>query len=144
MFIFTFWHFFGVFLDAVSNFHNMIITNQKPELVIRNCQWKCMVIELRDVFYARKGTGIYPGRLGDRYTGLGTQTLAPKNHSSSFAFSVVCQQKIRWRNYFTMHLIISKWLRRKKCGQKTNTMQQKDVAVKEEIVYESVFIYLST
>ena len=31
----------------------------------------------------------YSGRLGDRYTGLGVQVLAPKKHFSSFLFSVV-------------------------------------------------------
>ena len=45
-------------------------------------------------------------------------------------------------NDFTMHLIISKWLRRQKSKQKTKTMRQKDVEAKEEIAYESVFIYL--
>ena len=28
--------------DEVSNFGNGMLTNQKPELVIRNCQWNCM------------------------------------------------------------------------------------------------------
>ena len=41
-----------------------------------------------------------------------------------------------------MHLIISKWLRKQKCRQKRKSMRQKDVEAKEEIVYESVFIYL--
>ena len=27
--------------DEASNFRNRILTNQKPELVIRNCQWNC-------------------------------------------------------------------------------------------------------
>ena len=35
----------------------------------------------------------YPGRLGDRYTGLGAQTPVPKRHFSNFFFSVVFQQK---------------------------------------------------
>ena len=30
-----------IFLDEVSNFHNRILTNQKPELVIRHCQCNC-------------------------------------------------------------------------------------------------------
>ena len=50
-----FWHFLFVFhqsncifiifisfFDTVSNFRNRILTNQKPELVTRNCHWKCM------------------------------------------------------------------------------------------------------
>ena len=32
--------------DEVLNFGNRILTNQKPELVIRNCQWNCMMYEL--------------------------------------------------------------------------------------------------
>ena len=42
-----------------------------------------------------------------------------------------------------MHLIILKWLRRQKCRQKGKTMKQEDVEAKEEILYESVFIYLN-
>ena len=38
------YHFF-FFFDKVSNFHNML-TSQKPELVIRNCQWNCMHWEI--------------------------------------------------------------------------------------------------
>ena len=30
------------FFDEVSNFPNRILINQKPEQVIRNCQWNCM------------------------------------------------------------------------------------------------------
>ena len=37
-------------------------------------------------------------------------------------------------NDFTMHLIISKWLRRQKCRQKSKTMRQEEVEVKEETV----------
>ena len=45
-------------------------------------------------------------------------------------------------NDFTVDIIISKWLRKQKCRQKRKTMRQKDVEAKEEIAYESVFIYL--
>ena len=45
---------------------------------------------------------------------------------------------------FTMNLIISKWLRIQKFRQKRKTMRQKDIEVKEEIVYESVFSCLNT
>ena len=34
-----FYHFHLFFLISI---HNKILTNQKPEWVIRNCQWKCM------------------------------------------------------------------------------------------------------
>ena len=68
-----------------------------------------------------------------------------KNHFSIFVFSVVIQQKYVEVaiNDFTMHIIISKWLRRQKCRQKRKTMKQKDFEKKEEIVYESVFVYLN-
>ena len=38
----------------------------------------------------------YSGGLGDSYTGLGSQTLVPKKHFSSFHFSVALQQNICW------------------------------------------------
>ena len=34
---------FSFFFDEVSNFHKRILTNQKTELAIRNCQWDCML-----------------------------------------------------------------------------------------------------
>ena len=42
-----------------------------------------------------------------------------------------------------MHLVISKWLTRQKCRQEKK-VKPKDVEVKEETVYESVFIHLNT
>ena len=53
MFTYTFWHFFVIFhhknmrfyhfhFFQVSHFHNKILTNQKPELFIRNRQRNCM------------------------------------------------------------------------------------------------------
>ena len=30
------------FFDEVLNFRNRILADQRPELVIQNCQWKCM------------------------------------------------------------------------------------------------------
>ena len=71
---------------------------------------------------------------------------APKKHCSSFAFSVVFQQKYVEVviNDFTVHLIILKWLRRQKSRQKRKTTRQKNDEVKEGIVYYSVFIYLNT
>ena len=90
----------------------------------------------------------HPGRLGDRYTGLGAQTLAPKKHILGFLFSVVFQLKKYVEvvlSDFTMHLIISKWLRRQKWGQKWEKMKSKDVEAKEETGHErSVFIHLNT
>ena len=38
-------------------------------------------------------TMTYPGRLGDWYTNLGAQILAPKKYFLSFLFVVVYQQK---------------------------------------------------
>ena len=43
--ILYFFHFHS-FFDEVSNFWNRILTNQKPEVVIRNCQWNCMFFSL--------------------------------------------------------------------------------------------------
>ena len=42
----------------------------------------------------RTDSGTYPGRLGDWYTCLSTQNLAPKKHFSCFVFSIVIQWKI--------------------------------------------------
>ena len=46
-------------------------------------------------------------------------------------------------NDFTKHQIISKWLKRQKCGQNRKTMRQKDVDTNKEIVHENVFIHLN-
>ena len=43
----------------------------------------------------------------------------------------------------SLHLLVSKWLRRQKCRQRRKTIRQKDIEAKEEIVYESVFTYLN-
>ena len=37
---FSLFHFF--LCDEISNIRNRILPNQKPEQVIRNCQWNCM------------------------------------------------------------------------------------------------------
>ena len=88
---------------------------------------------------------MYPGHLGDHYTALGTQTLVPKKHFSSFLFSVVFHQKICWcrDQWFHKASNISKWLRRHKHEQKRKTIRKKDVEPKEEIIYESVFVHLN-
>ena len=41
-FFFFFFIIFISFLDEVSNFRNRILTSQKHELVVSNCQWNCM------------------------------------------------------------------------------------------------------
>ena len=84
--------------------------------------------------------------------------------NSSTTFSVMysghlgIQKNISFYNFFylylnkeyvemtdaTMHLIISKWLRRQKCRQDRKTMKQKEIKTKEETVNESVFIHLNT
>ena len=68
----------------------------------------------------------YLGHLGDRYTGLGAQTVLPKKHFSGFLFSVILNKKYVAVViiYFTMHLIISKWLRIQKSRQKGKAMRQ--------------------
>ena len=58
MLLYVYIHFFGILLlffikkflflsfsflfEKASNFSNRILTNQKPELVIKSCQWNCM------------------------------------------------------------------------------------------------------
>ena len=88
----------------------------------------------------------YSGCLGDQYTSFGAHTLAPNKHFSSFLFQLYFNKKYFEVviNAFTMHLILSKWLRRQKCRQKRKTMKQEEVEAKEETVYESVFIHLNT
>ena len=58
----------------------------------------------------------YSGRSGDRYTGLGAQTLPPQNTFQVFFFQLYFNKKYVEvaTNDFTMHLIISRWLRIKK------------------------------
>ena len=46
-------------------------------------------------------------------------------------------------NDFTMHLIISKWLRGQKCRHKRQTTSQKEVEAKEELDSENDFIHSS-
>ena len=52
----------------------------------------------------------YPGRLGARYTGLGTQTLAPKKSFLTSFFSVAIQKRNTLKK--------SKWLRRQKINRR--------------------------
>ena len=40
---FVFLSFSFIFFDEVSNFRNIILTTQKRELVVSNCQWDCNV-----------------------------------------------------------------------------------------------------
>ena len=42
--IFISFFFFSFFFDELSNFRSKISTNQKQELVIRNCLWNCTSI----------------------------------------------------------------------------------------------------
>ena len=58
---------------------------------------------------------MYPGRLRDRYTGLGAQTLARKKTLQVFFFQLYFIKKYIdvAINDFTKHLIISKWLKNK-------------------------------
>ena len=70
---------------------------------------------------------------------------APKKHFSSFFFQLDFNKKYLEVaiNDLTLHLIISKWLRRQQCRQKRNTMRQKEVEAKEKPVYKKVFINLN-
>ena len=42
--------FFISFFEKVSNFFNIILTNQKLELVIRNCQGNCMQVTSEKIY----------------------------------------------------------------------------------------------
>ena len=68
---------------------------------------------------------MYPGCLGDWYTGFGSQAIAivPEKHFkfSSF-FSFISYVAI---HDFTKHLIILNWLTRQKCRQKRETRSTK-------------------
>ena len=72
------------------------------------------VIKTMDLYFEINGcTMTYSGRLGDWYTGLGTRTLAPKTHFSSFFFFLLYSNKKDVEvaiNDITKHLIILKWL----------------------------------
>ena len=71
-------------------------------------------------------TMTYSGRLGDWYIGLGAPTLVAKKHFSRFLFQLYFNKKYVEVaiNDFTMHLIISKLLRRQKFRQKRKIMRR--------------------
>ena len=71
--------------------------------------------------------------------------LAPKRNFSNFLFQLYFNKKYVEIaiNHFTRHLIISKWLRKPKCGKKRKKVDEK-VEAKEQAVYESVSIPLNT
>ena len=85
-----------------------------------------------------------PGCLGDWYTGLGTQTLAPKKHYQDFFVQLYFNKKYVEVaiNYFTVHVIISKWFTRQKIQTEEKTIETKGVEVKEEIISENIFFNL--
>ena len=68
----------------------------------------------------------YSGQWRNRFTDLNAQTLTLRKHFSSFS-SVVFQRKYVEVaiNNFTMHLIISKWLRNQKFRQTRKIMRQR-------------------
>ena len=71
---------------------------------------------------------VYSGRSGDRYTRLGAQTRQrSKSTFQVFFFQLYFNKKyVKVAiNDFTMYLIISKWLRIKKCRQKRKSVRQK-------------------
>lgn len=67
-----------------------------------------------------------------------------KNMFHVFFFNCT-STKIHWIaiNYFTMHLSISKFLRRQKCRLKKK-IRQKAIKAKEGMIYKSVFIQVFT
>ena len=68
--------------------------------------------------------------------------MTPKKLFKFYFFSCISTKKYVevTINDFTMHLIISKGLKKQKCGQKSKITRQKDVKVKEEIAHEKFFI----
>ena len=68
----------------------------------------------------------------------------PKNHFSSFPFSVIFQIKIHWKSdqRFPMHLIISKWLRGQKCRQEKNKEKKRCRSEKWSCVRVFSFTYV--
>ena len=89
---------------------------------------------------------ICPGYLGDWRTNLGAQAMVPKKHQKKVFFQLNFNIKYVEVaiNDFTIHLIISKWLRRQKYREKRKIIRQKEFAAEEEIVDKSVFIHLNT
>ena len=100
---------------------------------------------------------IYPGCLGDHYTGLGAQTLVSKKHFQSFLFSVVFHQKIYWcsdqwfhkvSNYFAMAWkkkiqTEEKNNKKKRCQSKrSNCLQKCFHSFKDIIDHINVHIFL--
>ena len=71
----------------------------------------------------------YPGRLGDRHTGLGAKLWRPNNTFQVLFFQLYFNKKYVEVaiNDFTMHL------RRQKCKQKRKTMRQKDIERKKKL-----------
>ena len=68
---------------------------------------------------------MYSGRLGDQYTCLVAQTLAPKKHFSSFHFSF--WNSLEYKNV-----------------ERREKQWDKKVEKKEETVNESAFTYITT
>ena len=95
-----------------------------------------------DIFACLICSITYSSYLGERYTGLGAQTLHPKKDIQDFFLQLHFNRNYIKVTiiYFTMHLSISKWLRRQKCRQWRKTTRQKGVQAKEETISESVFI----
>lgn len=84
---------------------NFLVCNLPKKILLFAVFVKFKIIELW-MFFFRLDTSLkikhqdsqwlekpvtYPGRLGERYNGLGAQTLAPKKHFSNFIFSVAFQ-----------------------------------------------------
>ena len=97
---------------------NSIITN-KDDLHKQNARIRQVLKEngyqesiISKIFKRITNTVTYPGHLGAQYTGLGTQTLAPKKSFLTSFFSVAIQQRNTLKK--------SKWLRRQKINKTLN------------------------
>ena len=105
--------------SVVSSLFNRaysIITN-KDHLHKENARIKQVLKEngyqesiISKIFKRITNTVTYPGHLGAQYTGLGTQTLAPKKSFLTSFFSVAIQQRNTLKK--------SKWLRIQKINRR--------------------------
>ena len=84
----------------------------------------------------------YPYCLGNQYTALGTQALAPNKHFLYFLFSVAFQQKKQSMILQRIELFRNDY--KDKNAEWTEKMRQKDVKENKEIAYKLASIHFST
>ena len=101
---------------------------------------------LKKIISFYKYTLTYSDCLGDRYTGLGAQTLALKRYFSIFLFSLYFNKKCVEVaiNDFTMHLIILKWLRRQNADRRATHRHSKMQKRKKKLSSNFFFFFFNT